>query len=113
MRQKNFAPFRERVVGAARGRVLEIGIGSGLNLPSYRQCAEEVYGVDPSTELLAKASNRLNTARIPVKLVEGSGEKLPFDDLSFDTVVMTFPLCSITRRCPRRTRDATSAKTRR
>ena len=79
MRQKNFAPFRERVVGAATGRVLEIGIGSGLNLASYRPGAEEVYGVDPSAELLAKANNRLNTARIPVKLVEGSGEKLPFD----------------------------------
>jgi protein-L-isoaspartate O-methyltransferase len=64
MRQKNFAPFRERVVGAARGRVLEVGIGSGLNLASYRTCAEEVYAVDPSTELLAKASNRLNTSRI-------------------------------------------------
>jgi ubiquinone/menaquinone biosynthesis C-methylase UbiE len=95
MRQKNFAPFRERVAGAARGRVLEIGIGSGLNLASYRAGTEEVYGVDPSTELLAKASQRLNTARIPVKLVEGSSEKLPFDDRCFDTVVMTFTLCSI------------------
>jgi ubiquinone/menaquinone biosynthesis C-methylase UbiE len=95
MRQKNFAPFRERVVGAARGRVLEIGIGSGLNLASYGSGAKEVYGVDPSAELLAKAGDRLDTARIPVKLVEGSGEKLPFDDHSFDTVVMTFTLCSI------------------
>lgn len=95
MRQKTFAPFRERVVGAARGRVLEIGIGSGLNLASYQSSAEEVFGVDPSTELLAKASNRLNTTRIPTKLVEGSAEKLPFDDHSFDTVVMTFTLCSI------------------
>jgi len=95
MRQKNFAPFRERVVGAARGRVLEIGIGSGLNLASYHSGVEKVYGVDPSTELLAKASNRLNSARIPVKLVEGSAEKLPFEDRSFDTVVMTFTLCSI------------------
>ncbi len=95
MRQKNFVPFRERVVGAARGRVLEIGIGSGLNLASYSLGVEEVYAVDPSTELLAKASHRLITARIPVKLVEGSSEKLPFDDRSFDTVVMTFTLCSI------------------
>jgi ubiquinone/menaquinone biosynthesis C-methylase UbiE len=95
MRQKNFAPFRERVVGAARGRVLEIGIGSGLNLASYRSGAEEVYGVDPSTELLAKASQRIDAARVPVKLVEGSCEKLPFEDRSFDTVVMTFTLCSI------------------
>ncbi len=60
MRQKTFAPFRERVVGAARGRVLEIGIGSGLNLASYRPYAEEVYGVDPSVELLSKASNRVS-----------------------------------------------------
>jgi ubiquinone/menaquinone biosynthesis C-methylase UbiE len=95
MRQKNFAPFRERVVGAARGRVLEIGIGSGLNLASYRAGVEEVYGVDPSIELLAKASQRIYAARVPVKLVEGSGEKLPFDDRSFDTVIMTFTLCSI------------------
>jgi ubiquinone/menaquinone biosynthesis C-methylase UbiE len=95
MRQKTFAPFRERVVGAARGRVLEIGIGSGLNVASYRSSAEEVYGVDPSVELLAKVSNRLKTAQVPVKLVEGSAETLPFEDRSFDTVVMTFTLCSI------------------
>lgn len=95
MRQKTFTPFRERVAGAARGRVLEIGIGSGLNLASYCAGAEEVYGVDPSTELLAKASHRVKTARIPVRLIEGSSEKLPFDDRSFDTIVMTFSLCSI------------------
>jgi len=101
MRQKNFAPFRERVVGATRGRVLEIGIGSGLNLPSYRQCAEEVYGVDPSTELLAKTSHRLNTARIPVKLVKGSGEKLPFEDRTFDAVVMTLTHQTLPSPCAR------------
>ena len=95
MRQKTFAPFRQRVVGAARGRVIEVGIGSGLNLTSYGSDAKEVYGVDPSIQLLARASNRLNAARIPVKLVEGSAEKLPFEDRSFDTVVMTFTLCSI------------------
>jgi ubiquinone/menaquinone biosynthesis C-methylase UbiE len=95
MRQKTFAPFRERVVGAARGRVLEVGIGSGLNLASYRSGADEVYGVDPSIELLAKANDRLDSARVPVKLVEGSAEKLAFEDRSFDTVVMTFTLCSI------------------
>jgi ubiquinone/menaquinone biosynthesis C-methylase UbiE len=75
--------------------VLEVGIGSGLNLASYRSGADEVYGVDPSIELLAKANDRLDSARVPVKLVEGSAEKLAFDDRSFDTVVMTFTLCSI------------------
>jgi ubiquinone/menaquinone biosynthesis C-methylase UbiE len=113
MRQQSFAPFRERVVGRRAGRVLEIGFVSGLNLASYRQCAEEVYGVDPSTELLAKAGNRLNTVRIPVKLAEGSAEKLPFDDRGFNTLVITFTLVLHTGRCPRRTRDATGAETRR
>ncbi len=95
MRQKNFAPFRERTAGAAHGRVLEIGIGSGLNLASYRQGTETVYGVDPSAELLAKASPRAAKVRFPVRLLEASSENLPLEDQSFDTVVMTFTLCSI------------------
>jgi ubiquinone/menaquinone biosynthesis C-methylase UbiE len=95
MRQKNFAPFRERTAGAAHGRVLEIGIGSGLNLASYRQDVETVYGVDPSAELLAKASQRVANVGFPVRLLEASSEQLPLEDRSFDTVVITFTLCSI------------------
>jgi ubiquinone/menaquinone biosynthesis C-methylase UbiE len=95
MRQKNFVPFRERTAGAAHGRVLEIGIGSGLNLSSYPSGIETVCGVDPSAELLAKASGRVANVRFPVRLVEASSEKLPLEDRSFDTVVMTFTLCSI------------------
>jgi ubiquinone/menaquinone biosynthesis C-methylase UbiE len=95
MRQKNFGPFRERTAGAAHGRVLEIGIGSGLNLASYRPSIETVYGVDPSAELLAKASERVANVGFPVHLLKASSEKLPLEDQSFDTVVMTFTLCSI------------------
>lgn len=95
MRQKNFVPFRERTAGAAHGRVLEIGIGSGLNLSSYPAGIETVCGVDPSAELLAKASVRVANVQFPVRLVEASSEKLPLEDRSFDTVVMTFTLCSI------------------
>lgn len=95
MRQKNFAPFRERTAGAAHGRVLEIGIGSGLNLASYHPEIETVYGVDPSPELLAKASQRVANLGFPVRLLEATSEKLPLEDQSFDTVVMTFTLCSI------------------
>jgi ubiquinone/menaquinone biosynthesis C-methylase UbiE len=95
MRQKNFGPFRERTAGAAHGRVLEIGIGSGLNLSSFRPDIETVYGVDPSAELLAKASQRVAEVGFPVRLLEASSEKLPLEDKSFDTVVMTFTLCSI------------------
>src|SRR5258708_735041 len=95
MRQKNFAPFRERTAGAARGRVLEIGIGSGLNLSSFRSDIESVCGVDPSAELLAKAGGRVANVGFPVRLLEASSEKLPLEDRSFDTAVMTFTLCSI------------------
>jgi ubiquinone/menaquinone biosynthesis C-methylase UbiE len=95
MRQKNFAPFRERTAGAAHGRVLEIGIGSGLNLAAYPPGIETVYGVDPSAELLSKASRRVANVRFPVRLLEASSEKLPLEDQSFETVVMTFTMCSI------------------
>ena len=95
MRQKNFAPFRERTAGAAHGRVLEIGIGSGLNLASYHPDIETVCGVDPSAELLAKARDRVANVGFPVRLLEASSEKLPLESRSFDTIVMTFTLCSI------------------
>lgn len=95
MRQKNFGPFRERTAGAAHGRVLEIGIGSGLNLASYRRGIETVYGVDPSAELLAKAGQRVADVGFPVRLLEASSEKLPLENESFDTIVTTFTLCSI------------------
>jgi ubiquinone/menaquinone biosynthesis C-methylase UbiE len=95
MRQKNFLPFRERTAGAAHGRVLEIGIGSGLNLASYHPDIEDVCGVDPSAELLAKARDRVASVGFPVRLLEASSENLPLEDRSFDTIVMTFTLCSI------------------
>ena len=95
MRQKNFVPFRERTAGAAHGRDLEIGIGSGLNLASFHPDIESVCGVDPSAELLAKASQRVANVGFPVRLLEASSEKLPLEDRSFDTVVMTFTWCSI------------------
>ena len=95
MRQQNFAPFRERAAGAAHGRVLEIGIGSGLNLASYPPDTKTVYGVDPSAELLAKANQRAAKVGFPVSLLEASSEKLPLEDQSFDTIVMTFTMCSI------------------
>ena len=95
MGQSVLGDFRSRVVGGARGRVLEIGIGSGRNLPFYGAAAEEVVGVDPSAELLAMARRAAASSPRPVDLVERTAERLPFPEGSFDTVVVTWSLCSI------------------
>jgi ubiquinone/menaquinone biosynthesis C-methylase UbiE len=94
MRNKRLRPYRERVAGAAEGRVLDVGIGSGLNLPLYGQ-AREVFGVDPSSRLLARAQDQAQQTRVAVHLLEGSAEHIPLTDRSMDTVVMTWTGCSI------------------
>lgn len=95
MRQDALRPFRARVAGAAEGRALEIGIGSGLNLPFYGAAVREVVGVDPSAALLERARRAAAGAPVPVELVEGSAEALAFEDGRFDTVVTTWSLCTI------------------
>lgn len=95
MGQALLGEARSRVVGQARGRVLEIGIGSGRNLPFYGAAADEIVGIDPSAELLAMARHAAAESPRPVTLVERSAERLPFEDDSFDTVVVTWSLCSI------------------
>jgi ubiquinone/menaquinone biosynthesis C-methylase UbiE len=95
MRQRNLAPYRSRVVPAAEGRVLEIGVGSGLNLPFYSQKVERVIGLDPSPKLLSMARQAARPSSGPVEFVEGSAEAIPLEDASVDTVVTTWTLCSI------------------
>ncbi|MGE5548541.1 MAG: class I SAM-dependent methyltransferase [Solirubrobacterales bacterium] len=95
MRQKSLSEYRRRTVAGARGTVLEIGVGSGLNLPLYGREVTRVYGIDPSGELLAMARRRARTAAFPVVLMQASAEALPIDDRSIDTAVMTWTLCSI------------------
>lgn len=95
MRQDVLRPFRARVAGAAEGRVLEIGIGSGLNLALYSPNVSEVVGVDPSSVLLSRAGDAAGQCRAPVTLVEGSAEAMVVDNCSFDTVVTTWSLCTI------------------
>ena len=95
MRNRRLVPYRERVIGAAEGRVLEIGIGSGLNLPFYRSQVLEVLGLEPVPRLVAMARGAASGAAVPVRLIEGSAEEIPLDDRSIDTVVTTWTLCSI------------------
>src|SRR3974390_2201925 len=95
MRQKQLLPFRRRVIGAAEGRVLEIGIGSGLNLPLYGGAVTSVIGLEPSSALLAMARARAKTAAARIMLLDASAETIPLDSASIDTVVTTWTLCTI------------------
>lgn len=96
MRQENLAAYRRRWVPAAHGRVLEIGVGSGLNLPFYTEAATEVIGLDASPRLLEMARQARTGARAPsIELIEGSAESIGLEDASVDTVVTTWTLCSI------------------
>jgi ubiquinone/menaquinone biosynthesis C-methylase UbiE len=95
MRWKNFVAYRSRIVPAAKGRVLEIGIGSGLNLPFYSSNVRHVIGLDPSPKLLAMAQRASRQRSQSVELIEGSAEKIPVENATVDTVVTTWTLCSI------------------
>jgi ubiquinone/menaquinone biosynthesis C-methylase UbiE len=87
---------RAKIVPAAEGRVLELGVGMGLNLRFYDPAkVSEVMGVDPSPELRAVAQAAERDPALKVKVEDGDAEALPFEDKSFDTVVCTFTLCSV------------------
>src|SRR5262249_47009248 len=87
--------YRQRVASGACGRVVELGFGSGLNLPFYGGQVQEIIGVDISPEMLRLAQPALAISRHPVRLLPHSAESLPFDDASADTVIVTWSLCSI------------------
>jgi SAM-dependent methyltransferase len=92
---RHFEGLRRELLGAAAGRVLEVGIGTGLNLGYYPPAVERVVGVDPNPGMLALAAQRAPAAGRPVELRPGRAEDLPFPDAAFDTVVSTWTLCSV------------------
>jgi ubiquinone/menaquinone biosynthesis C-methylase UbiE len=96
MRNKETTRVRADWVPHARGDVLEVGIGSGLNLPFYSAEVRRVYGVEPSAELQKMARKRMASQATKVEFLSQSVEDdLPLSDMSIDTVVMTWTLCSI------------------
>jgi len=95
MRQDRFLAYRHRVVSGANGRVLEIGVGSGLNFAFYTDAVERVIGIDTSPQLLSRARHVLRRDDLSIELIEGSAEMLPLKGASMDTVVTTWTLCTI------------------
>lgn len=96
MQTKPFRRQREKVIPQASGRVLEIGIGSGLNLDFYdKSKITEIFAVEPDSILLEKAKIKANQNNISLNIQKLTAELLPFENRSFDTVVSTYTMCSI------------------
>ena len=87
---------RLKVVPMAEGRVLEVGMGPGLNIPFYdAERVEMVWGLEPSEGMRRKAQENLAKAPFPVEWLGLPGEQIPLDDKSADTVLLTYTLCTI------------------
>lgn len=95
MRHKEVMRYRSLIVPEARGTVLEVGMGSGVNLPFYAASVKRLYGLDPSHELLAMARMNARSIPFPVDFLECPSEDIPLADRSIDTVVTTWALCTI------------------
>lgn len=95
MGMKPITEERKKCLASVRGNVLEVGFGSGLNLPWYPDGVQQVVAVDPSQEGAKLARKRIRAARFPVEYMPLEGEKIAAPDASFDAVVSTFTLCTI------------------
>ncbi len=95
MGTEGFAKLRARTVGAIEGEVLEVGFGSGLNVPHYPDAATRVYAVDPSEVGRRLAARRIADAPIPIESVGLDGQHLALADHSVDSVLSTWTLCTI------------------
>jgi ubiquinone/menaquinone biosynthesis C-methylase UbiE len=87
--------LREQILRGLRGRVLELGIGTGRNLPLYPSAVEGLSGIDPDEVMLRRAEKRAGKAPFAVDLIPVSAEQLPFEEASFDAAVATLAFCTI------------------
>src|SRR3989344_1686636 len=90
-----FKRWRRRVLQQPQGKVLEIGVGTGKNLPYYDYSKVDLTAIDISQGMLLYAENLAKKNNYPVKLKLASAQKLPFKDNTFDYIVCTFVLCSV------------------
>lgn len=95
LRGERFQRERQRLLTSAEGVVLEIGFGTGLNLPHYPRTVTALHTIDPSSMLRDRVARRVAQAPFPVHIQSVSAERLPYDDATFDCVVSTFTLCTV------------------
>jgi ubiquinone/menaquinone biosynthesis C-methylase UbiE len=89
------AEYRKPLLAQARGDILEIGFGTGLNLPHYPEHVRRITAIEPNTGMSRRARQRIEQSRIEVEQRQLGGERLPFPEECFDCVLSTFTLCSI------------------
>jgi len=95
MRGDEFQHLRRSLLQDVRGEVLEIGFGTGLNLPHYSEKVARLHAVDPAPFLPTRVAERIRAVAFPVQIENVSAEMLPFEDCTFDRVVSTWTLCTI------------------
>ncbi len=95
LRQKKIDFWRRELLAGVKGDILEIGIGTGLNIAQYPHYVKKIVTVEPNTAMHHKALKRAQEKSIFLEVHTLSGDCLPFPDQSFDTVVSTFTLCTI------------------
>jgi ubiquinone/menaquinone biosynthesis C-methylase UbiE len=93
--REGMADRRRSLLAAARGRVLEVGAGTGLNVEHYPDAVDDLVLLEPEPAMARRLAARVAELGHRARIVEASAEQLPFDDRSFDTVVCTLVLCSV------------------
>ena len=86
---------RRQLLAAARGATLDVGAGTGLNLQHYPEAVTRLVLAEPDRHMRARLARRVDAVRPDAEIVDAPGERLPFPDATFDTVVVTFVLCSV------------------
>ncbi|WP_088051903.1 class I SAM-dependent methyltransferase [Virgibacillus dakarensis] len=94
LERTKFNKIRKALVSKASGRVLEIGSGTGINFPYYRN-ASQVDAIEPNPVMNKRSNKRIESSRIPIQPYLMKAEKLPFADSTFDSVVATLVFCTI------------------
>jgi ubiquinone/menaquinone biosynthesis C-methylase UbiE len=89
------AKRRDHLLAGAKGRVLELGAGTGLNLPHYPEGIDELVLTEPAAPMVSRLERRVHRDGRSCRVLEASAESLPFEDDSFDTVVSTLVLCTV------------------
>jgi ubiquinone/menaquinone biosynthesis C-methylase UbiE len=95
MRNREATRYRKKIIPAAAGEVLEIGAGSGLNLPYYTSAVSRLHALDPSETLLGMARKKRHSNDFAIEFLERSAEEIPLAGGSIDTVVTTWTLCTV------------------